>query len=405
MARPTTYDRQNSFRLFSAQNPETPQSGTDLDTEFDALKLSLDETQDNLALIQDTDGKVARGSIGRAQLDSSVTIGVAPPAPWATATFYDADVSVVFHNLILYVCLVDHTSDVFEDDLNADKWLAIADFSAASSVDDGSITTAKLADGAVTTGKLGASSVSTAKILDSAVTTAKIADANVTTAKISDNAVTSAKVDASVWSTGDVKITLKSAADAGWLMMDDGTIGDADSGADHTGDDYEDLFTLLFNNIVDANAPLLTSDGTATTRTAQTDAATAWAAHCRITLTKVLGRALASAGSGEGLSAHALGGSGGAESVTIAKANLPSYNLTVSIPSGQGEHTHEIRGTQGAGGSATFVSDGSGNLAAGDVTTQAATLPAMSGTAATGGSGTALNVTQPTSFWNIMVKL
>lgn len=60
-----------------------------------------------------------------------------------------------------------------------------------SDIEDGSITTAKLAD----------SSVTTAKISDSNVTTAKIADNNITTAKIADSNVTSAKID---WDTVDL---------------------------------------------------------------------------------------------------------------------------------------------------------------------------------------------------------
>jgi len=54
----------------------------------------------------------------------------------------------------------------------------------ASTIPDGSITTAKLADSSVTTGKLADGSVTTVKIVNSNVTTAKIADANVTNAKL-----------------------------------------------------------------------------------------------------------------------------------------------------------------------------------------------------------------------------
>lgn len=59
---------------------------------------------------------------------------------------------------------------------------------------DSNVTTAKIADGGVTTVKISDSNVTTAKIADSNVTTAKIADSNVTTAKIADSAITSAKI-------------------------------------------------------------------------------------------------------------------------------------------------------------------------------------------------------------------
>ena len=68
MAAPTPYDRATSFRLFSAQNPTQQQSGTSLDQEFDAIKVAMDETQGNLALIQNADGRLANASVGRVQL-------------------------------------------------------------------------------------------------------------------------------------------------------------------------------------------------------------------------------------------------------------------------------------------------------------------------------------------------
>lgn len=217
MARPTTYDRQNSFRLYSAENPGEPQSGTDLDTEFDTVKISLDETQANLALVQDSDGAVARGSIGRAQLDSSITLGVAPPALWVTATAYDADVDVVFNALKLYLCLTDHTSGTFATDLASGYWLLLADFSATAQIDDLSISTAKLADGAVTAAKIGSNAVTTVKIINAAVTTDKIADVNVTTAKIADLNVTTGKIADLGVTTGkiaDANVTTAKIADA-----------------------------------------------------------------------------------------------------------------------------------------------------------------------------------------------
>lgn len=59
---------------------------------------------------------------------------------------------------------------------------------------DGSVTTAKIADGNVTATKLADSAVSAAKINDGAVTADKIADSSVTTAKIAAGAVTADKI-------------------------------------------------------------------------------------------------------------------------------------------------------------------------------------------------------------------
>lgn len=151
MAAPTQYSRQTSFALFSAENPGEPHSGHDLDVEFNAIQTSLIETQDSLELIQDDDGELARGSVGRPQLASDIVLGVAPPAIWTEDTDYVADEDVIFHELILYICDTTHTSS---DTFDETKWTVLADFSATHAIDDGSITTAKLDDGAVTYVKL-----------------------------------------------------------------------------------------------------------------------------------------------------------------------------------------------------------------------------------------------------------
>src|ERR1044072_1234084 len=103
------YDRQISFALFSAENPGEQQSGTSLDAEFNAVKVALDDTQQNLAKIQDDDGALKRGSVGQAQFDSSVTLGFAAPAQWESGVLYDANVSTVFYQSIFYIANTTHT--------------------------------------------------------------------------------------------------------------------------------------------------------------------------------------------------------------------------------------------------------------------------------------------------------
>lgn len=74
----------------------------------------------------------------------------------------------------------------------------------AGTVNDGSITAAKLATGAVTSTKLGTKAVVTAALDDLAVTTAKLADTGVTTGKLADLAVTGAKIAATTVATGNL---------------------------------------------------------------------------------------------------------------------------------------------------------------------------------------------------------
>lgn len=110
---------------------------------------------------------------------------------------------------------------------------------------------------------------------------------------------------------------------------------------------------------------------------------------------------------GSGVDGATLGDTGGDQTVSVLKANLPSYNLAVSIPSGQGSHAHTtVLGTSsaftngpGPGSQVAATTSPSGSTAV----INSATLPAMNGTAATGGSGTALNVTQPTIVCNYII--
>lgn len=56
------------------------------------------------------------------------------------------------------------------------------------------------------------------------------------------------------FSTGDVKLTLATTAPAGWLMMDDGTIGDDGSAATSRANaDTEGLYTMISNGVGTTN--------------------------------------------------------------------------------------------------------------------------------------------------------
>lgn len=95
------------------------------------------------------------------------------------------------------------------------------------------------------------------------------------------------------------------------------------------------------------------------------------------------------AGSGGSIAFSTLFGRVATDAHTITQANLPSVDFTVTIPSGQGSHGHAgstvaiQSGDNGTGTAGKPVFGGSTAL-----TIASATLPAMSGTAASGGSGT-----------------
>lgn len=184
--------------------------------------------------------------------------------------------------------------------------------------------------------------------------------------------------------TGDVKFSLKPVADPGWIPMNDGSIGDASSGATTLANiGTRPLFTLIYNSIVDTWAPLQTSGGGATTRAIQGTAAAAFAAHCRIVLPKMLGRALCTAGAGASLTSRALGETLGEETHTLTAPEIPT-------------HTHQVTiggsfGAQYSGGVSVppFVQAGSTTVTSGG---------------GTGGNGPHNNM-QPSSFLTAMVAL
>lgn len=174
------------------------------------------------------------------------------------------------------------------------------------------------------------------------------------------------------WSTGDVKLTLAAAAPVGWVLANDGSIGSATSGATTRANaDCEDLFTLLWTNVSDSYAPVSGGRGAS--------AAADWAANKTIGLTKMLGRALAVAGSGAGLTARALGQTVGAETHVLDTTEMPSHNHTYTKP---------VAGPEGAAGAEGFF-----------------LLDTDSDQTTSTGGGLAHNNMQPTAFLNVLIKL
>lgn len=106
-----------------------------------------------------------------------------------------------------------------------------------------------------------------------------------------------------------------------------------------------------------------------------------------------------------GASGTGIGAFGGAQSATVAQANLPNVTLATAIASGQGSHTHTNTPSApllvNTGGGIWVAGSGG---AAGTLTINAATLPAMTGTTPLGGSGTPISVVQPTLIANCIVK-
>lgn len=178
------------------------------------------------------------------------------------------------------------------------------------------------------------------------------------------------------FTTGDVKLTIKTVADSGWVLMNDGTIGSAASGGTTRANaDTSALYTLLWNNTANADCAVSTGRGVS--------AAADFAANKTIALPKALGRALSGYGTGAGLTARAMGAIVGEEAHALSAAEGPA-------------HIHQV----GYGGAVA----GALNAAWGPSNTYVGSYP-TNNNVADGGSGTAHNTMQPTLFLNVMIKL
>lgn len=214
-----------------------------------------------------------------------------------------------------------------------------------------------------------------------------------------------------IFQTGDVMWLDVQGTRTGWVRDNGRTIGSASSGAtERANADTSALFAWLWNNFSNSVCPVSTGRGA--------NAAADFAANKTIQLPNkrnivpgglddmgntaaggyagvpVVSGDVTTAGSVIGETAH-----------QIAQAELPNVNFTVSIPSGQGSHAHSY----------TLTSQGTVQLQPGGASisypilsasnTGAATLPALSGTAASGGSNTAHNNVQKTVLGTFYRKL
>jgi len=126
---------------------------------------------------------------------------------------------------------------------------------------------------------------------------------------------------------GTMRMSWAASAEAGWLLMVEGTIGDASSAATiRANADCQNLFLFLWNNLSDSYAPVTGGRGAT--------AAADWAAHKKIAFPTIPGRVPLVAGSGTGLTARTKGDKGGAETHQLTAAEMPSHTHNSQGPSG-----------------------------------------------------------------------
>lgn len=354
----------------------------------------------------------------------SVAEGIAVKAPCRAAT--TANIALVGLQTVDGVTLAEHDRVLVKDqtagyengiyEASTGNWLHTKDFDGAFDIVPGS--RVYITSGAVNAQYEYAVSTAGAITIDSTSISfvalggqSATAAAATATAAAATAVAAAANATSSTFATGDIKFTIKTTADSGWRMFDDGTIGDATSGATYANVAAQALFTLMYNNFADANAAITTSAGAGATRAAQVNAATAWANHCRIALPKVLGRALAIAGSGSGLTARALGVTAGAETHQLAVSEIPSHDHDVFLKDPGHAHNYTTVSASeqkpASGGNAAYISTVQVST---PNNTTGITVGSVNGTAndnstaVTGGGGSHNNM-QPSAFLNAMVKL
>ena len=123
----TDFSNDEANSLSGRSTVRTP----NLDTEFDNLKLTLDQLLTNIGLLQRDDGKLLDGIVTQASLSSAVTalfvaIGANPRGAWLTVTVYAKnDIIETGAPVVPYMCVIPHTSGVFATDYAAGRWVVI----------------------------------------------------------------------------------------------------------------------------------------------------------------------------------------------------------------------------------------------------------------------------------------
>lgn len=261
--------------------------------------------------------------------------------------------------------------------------------------------------------------VGTANLLDSSITSVKIVDATIVQSDLAT------AVTLKLEQTGVVKDYIGTTAPSGYVLASGRTIGNAASGGtERANADTSDLFTLLYANMADAEAPVSGGRGAS--------AAVDFAANKTITLPDLRGRVVAGDDNMGGSTASRItnagaaivgttnGASGGTQTHALVTAELAAHSHGVTDPGHihgvtDPGHVHSFTrvdltqtiAENPSGGASTF--NASVPAATPNVVSNATGVTVNSGTTSIttqiNGSGTAHQNTQPTYILNKIIKL
>lgn len=140
--------------------------------------------------------------------------------------------------------------------------------------------------------------------------------------------IVESSISEGVATTGDAKASIQTSI-PGWVLMNDGSIGNVGSGATTRANvDTYALFSLIWNNVSNTYCHIETKTGAPTTRGASAN--DDWLALKRMPLPLQLGRAMISAGAASSVLWH-LGQSGGSETHQLSIAEL-ALHLHTELP-------------------------------------------------------------------------
>ena len=129
MTQPPTYTRQFDFAGFSTATPASPHTGSQIDGEFNAIKVTSDAQNVSIARLENDDGTLKNSVIHPDAFNTAALALMAgswtPQGAWVTSTAYAVS-DVVTDDGFTYVCVTAHTSGTFATDLAAGKWIEFA---------------------------------------------------------------------------------------------------------------------------------------------------------------------------------------------------------------------------------------------------------------------------------------
>lgn len=184
---------------------------------------------------------------------------------------------------------------------------------------------------------------------------------------------------------GEIETCFFQTAPTGWVMLNDGTIGDASSGATTRANaDCEDLFTALWDGSTDSECPVSGGRGAS--------ASADFAAHKTIATPLIKDCLLAVSGSGAGLTSRTANSTSGANDILVAEDELPVHQHTADFNNGSSGIGKQVLNRPAVVLYNNFPVNMSNNIT--DITVNGNSYVQ-----------TTMNIEQPSVFVNIIMKL